>query len=111
MNGNKINFGSQGSSPIPHDNLSNTIVNTGAWFHAMVTYNGSTVLIYINGVLDATYSESGSQTPGNLRIGSNDAGTSEYFTGDLAIVRLYNRALSQTEVIQNFNAQKSRFGR
>jgi hypothetical protein len=111
VNGNKINFGSQGSNPIPHDNLSNTIVNTGAWFHACVTYNGATVNIYINGVLDATYSETGSQTPGNLRIGSNDAGSSEFFSGDLPIVRLYNRALTQVEVIQNFNAQKARFGR
>jgi hypothetical protein len=111
VNGNKINFGSQGSNPIPHDNLSNTIVNTGAWFHACVTYNGATVNIYINGVLDATYSETGSQTPGNLRIGSNEAGNSEFFSGDLPIVRLYNRALTQAEVIQNFNAQKARFGR
>jgi hypothetical protein len=111
VNGNKINFGSQGSSPIPHDNLSNTIVNTGAWFHACVTYNGATVNIYINGVLDATYSETGSQTPGNLRIGSNSTGNSEFFSGDLPIVRLYNRALTQAEVIQNFNAQKARFGR
>ena len=110
VNGNVINFGSQGSSPIPHTNYSNTIVNTGAWFYAAATYNGSTVNIYINGVLDASYARTGSQTPGNLRIGSNDNGAGEFFNGDLPIVRMYSTALSQSQIIQNFNAQKSRFG-
>jgi len=110
VNNNVINFGSQGSSPIPHTNYSNTIVNTGAWFYAAATYNGSTVNIYINGVLDASYARTGSQTPGNLRIGSNDNGTGEFFNGDLPIVRMYSTALSQSQIIQNFNAQKSRFG-
>jgi hypothetical protein len=110
VNGNVINFGSQGNSPIPHINYSNTVVNTGAWFYAAVTYNGSTVNIYINGVLDATYARTGSQTPGNLRIGSNDNGTGEFYNGDLPIVRMYSTALSQSQIIQNFNSQKSRFG-
>ena len=30
--------------------------------------------------------------------------------GKLAIVRIYNTALSQGDITQNFNAQKSRFG-
>jgi hypothetical protein len=110
VNGNVINFGSQGSSPIPHINYSNTIVNTGDWFYAAATYNGSTVNIYINGILDATYARTGSQTPGNLRIGSNHDGTGEFYNGDLPIVRMYSTALSQSQIIQNFNAQKSRFG-
>jgi hypothetical protein len=110
VNGNVINFGSQGNSPIPHTNYSNTVVNTGAWFHAAATYNGSTVNIYINGILDATYDRTGSQTPGNLRIGSNDNGAGEFYNGDLPIVRMYSTALSQSQIIQNFNSQKSRFG-
>ena len=110
VNGNVINFGSQGNSPIPHTNYSNTVVNTGAWFYAAATYNGSTVNIYINGVLDATYARTGSQTPGNLRIGSSDNGAGEFYNGDLPIVRMYSTALSQSQIIQNFNSQKSRFG-
>jgi len=86
------------------------VVNTGAWFYAAATYNGSTVNIYINGVLDATYARTGSQTPGNLRIGSSDNGAGEFYNGDLPIVRMYSTALSQSQIIQNFNSQKSRFG-
>jgi hypothetical protein len=33
-----------------------------------------------------------------------------YFPGNIAIVRVYNRALSLDEVLQNYNATKSRFG-
>jgi len=33
-----------------------------------------------------------------------------YFPGNIAIVRVYNRALTASEVLQNFNAQKGRFG-
>ena len=33
-----------------------------------------------------------------------------YIAGKIASVRLYNKSLSATEVSQNFNAQKSRFG-
>jgi hypothetical protein len=32
------------------------------------------------------------------------------FTGNIASVQIYNRALSATEVLQNYNATKSRFG-
>ena len=33
-----------------------------------------------------------------------------YFSGRIAIVRLYNRALSANEILQNYNIQKARFG-
>jgi hypothetical protein len=37
-------------------------------------------------------------------------GTSYYFTGNIANIILYNRALSATEIQQNYNATKTRFG-
>lgn len=35
---------------------------------------------------------------------------SPFFLGSVAVSRLYNRALSQEEITQNFNATKDRFG-
>ena len=110
VNGNLLNFGAQCSSPIPHANYSNTVVNTGAWFHAAATYNGTLVKIYINGVLENTYARSGSFTPGALRVGSASSGVSEFFQGDLPLLKVYNRALSQAEVTQNFKKYQTRFG-
>ena len=36
---------------------------------------------------------------------------SSYFNGNISIVRLYNRVLTATEILQNYNAVKGRFGR
>jgi hypothetical protein len=111
INGNYVNFGSQCSSPIPHLNYSTTAVNSGAWFFASVTYDSGVAKVYVNGTLENTYTRSdASQTPGTVFVGSNATGTSEFFNGTIAVVRMYDRALSAAEIIQNFNAQKTRFG-
>ena len=110
VNGGLLNFGCQGSSPIPHANYSTTTVNTGAWFHGVATYDGSNVRIYINGNLESTNARTGNITSGAKNIGSNSGGSSEYFNGTIATVKVYDRALSAAEVKQNFNAHRSRYG-
>ena len=45
-----------------------------------------------------------------MRRWDDVASSTNLFDGDLAIARIYDRALSATEVATNFNAQKSRFG-
>jgi hypothetical protein len=39
-----------------------------------------------------------------------DGGNQGYFTGYIPNTQIYNRALSATEVLQNYNATKTRFG-
>ena len=53
---------------------------------------------------------SGTQTLviGAARVGQ--ANQSGYVNGSIASVFAYNRVLSASEVLQNYNAQKSRFG-
>jgi len=109
VNAAQLNFGSQGSNPIPHANYSTTSVNDGKLHHGVATYDGSQVKIYVDGVLESTNNRSGNQTPGSLRVGSNQTGSSEFFNGDLPLVKLYGRALSIEEVQQNFNTYKNRF--
>lgn len=46
---------------------------------------------------------------GNMRVG-NHIGWTRFFPGNIAIVRIYNTALSASEVLQNYNATRSRFG-
>ena len=43
-----------------------------------------------------------------VQIGTNYQGT-ETWNGDFGPVQVYNRELSSTEVLQNYNAHKSRF--
>jgi hypothetical protein len=47
----------------------------------------------------------------NLVIGSGQytPSFSENFVGNIACIKIYNRALSANEIAQNYNAQKSRF--
>jgi hypothetical protein len=51
-----------------------------------------------------------STTNGNLIIGKRGAVNTSFFGGDLSSLKLYNRALSADEVLQNYNALKGRFG-
>ena len=86
------------------------------WAHVVGTYSSSDnkTRIYVNGVLKATY---GSTT--NLNYGGYGyyyqtgylSASGNYFTGDMSVIKYYyNKALSSTEVEQNFQALRGRFG-
>ena len=89
---------------------------TNAWYNDVGVYDGvNTVRFYRNGVLLGTTTGAtlGNLDTGgtriNLRIFSRD-GSSGVIGGKVANFRTYNIALTAAEVLQNFNAQKSRFG-
>ena len=93
-----------------------TGVSQNTIHNACGTFNRPTGKVYINGVkevedtkdYDATYENS---TDGN-RIGmwGTVAGYPRNFQGQIYLVQVYNRELSADEVLQNYNAQRSRFG-
>ncbi len=68
--------------------------------------------IIINGSLTASVSYSTSFTNSNFTIGFRPGGViyNPFYGGSISNVELYNRGLSPSEVLQNYNAQKSRFG-
>ena len=48
---------------------------------------------------------------GNVNIGRGFSTSGErWFNGGVSIVRIYNRALSATEILQNYNNGRARFG-
>ncbi len=69
---------------------------------------------YINGVSVGSVSHSFSSilnTSANLYIGSYNGGEySQYMNGRIGITRLYSAALSSAQVLQNYNADKSKYG-
>ena len=82
--------------------------NTGTWYHLVVTKTSSGVTgIYVNGQ-SATTSNNGNFAPYGSTdityIGRNPS--SGYFEGSLDDVRIYNRALSATEVANLYNVGK-----
>ena len=80
------------------------------WLHMTVTSDSSGSKIYINGVeKTATSTASADEDFGiNFRIGTRYTTSSEW-TGKMGSIYLYDKALSASEALQNFNAQKSRF--
>jgi hypothetical protein len=86
-------------------------LGNGNWHNILVTMFGTTKTSYYDGVQAATGTGTIPTTDSfNLVIGNQ--GNSNYtapFTGSMANVQIYNRALSASEVTQNYNAQKSRF--
>jgi hypothetical protein len=82
------------------------------WFNMSMTFNSSfNTNVYINSVLTNTETSS---NPGGFwnqfPIGSYGNYGSSYARGNFSIVQVYNRALSADEVLQNYNATKTRFG-
>lgn len=85
------------------------------WYHIVGTYDGTTLRQYENSLAGTTLSYSGTpQSGGEIRIMRRwdevATNNTNFVKGDLAIVRVYNRALTASEVLQNYNAQKSRYG-
>jgi hypothetical protein len=73
------------------------------------TRSNTTTAFYQNGVLLKTGSSSASIGTSNFRIGTNTA-TTEQYTGKVFVTHVYNRALTATEILQNYNATRRRFG-
>ena len=114
--GNSFFFGFNNSNVRFTDNWSNVTIsgagNTGVWMNLVgVNSGGSNTYIYLNGSLSATLG--GALTypgTGPFLIGRQGELAGEYFGGNIASVLVYSRALSSTEILQNYNSQKSRFG-
>jgi hypothetical protein len=73
------------------------------------------IYTYANGVLRQSKANTSVtsilNTSNNLFLGSYNGGEySQYFDGELGIVRMYKKALSATEVLKNYDANKSDYG-
>ena len=80
------------------------------WVHMTVTSDSTGSKIYINGAYAAATNElSADEDFGiNFRIGTRYT-TSSQWTGKMGSIYFYDKALSATEALQNYNAQKTRF--
>ena len=95
---------------------SGTIVLTAnTWTHLAFTFSPSTRMItYINGAFHSQGNLAGGRTINyvspNLSLGRWSYGNSRFWNGKMSSFKSYNRILTASEVQQNFNANRSRFG-
>ena len=112
-----INFGSSNSWVRLRNNGNQ--LSTNIWYNIVITYNGngngtsSNYKMYLNTIQQTLV---GSATyvaltqVNNIGTILNGSRGSDDWNGRISIVRLYNRELSSTEVLQNYNVNKSRYG-
>ena len=92
-----------------------TYIQSNVWFLVTASYNNGLKKFYINGVLLGTQTVSGGFTTNanGMSIGvygGYNGGRGYYYTGDIATMKFYNRALTDAEVLQNYQTTKTRFG-
>ena len=82
--------------------------DTNTWYNMVMTYNGSNMLIYVNNSLVKTATVTGSivTNANKVQVGYHAA----ILNGRISNCRIYNRALTSSEIQQNFNATRSRYG-
>ncbi|MFA6432514.1 MAG: LamG domain-containing protein [Candidatus Paceibacterota bacterium] len=103
--GNKAYFNAGGTFN-PNVILGTTAVNDGKWHHLVGKYDGTKSYIYVDGILQNSADKTNNMNLATefLDIGVGyDRGANSYFNGSIDDVRVYNRALSATEVAQLYN--------
>jgi len=94
-------------------------ITTGQWVHIVLTFDGSSVKMYKNGVLGVNYTSGygnsvlanqGSCWPKINARGCDTTSAQLPGAGGFTHFRIYNRALSDTEIATNFNYAKQVYG-
>ena len=88
-----------------------TSIAANTWYNVAVTWDGSTANGYLNGQFVSTIPVATASLQ-STRFGIGNAGADmdrERFDGKISQVLAYNRALTASEVLQNYNALKGRY--
>lgn len=113
----KLAFVARNASDISGSMTGNTNLSATTWYHLMVVRSGTTMRIYINGVEETLSAGSSTFPTGDFWEGSakldigNEAtnggqttfNATEWFNGTLDEFRIYNKALSPSEISQLYN--------
>jgi hypothetical protein len=113
-----ITKGSDGTNT--YNRSSTATVNNNTWRNIVAVYTtntttlgSNTTSIYIDGVLSNGTGTLGglvyATTTDTIQIGRRPTGA--YWSGSVSNIQIYNRELTAAEVLQNYKATKSRFGR
>ena len=102
INGNQWGFVGYGSGT--EDWGSIAPVEFNKWAHVVITWNGTTICFYLNGIKYTTI-KTGAVTPNSsvIRLGSSTWNSSDRpFEGNISDFKVYNRTLNNEEVNRNY---------
>ncbi len=78
-------------------------INDGAWHNVVFVFSGTSASLYVDGSqFGSTFTYTPVDLGGSIAIGSNYTGTNAYFNGSIDEVAIFDRALSATEILDNY---------
>ncbi len=91
-------------------NLSFGTIANNTWYHVAFTYDGASLKAFMNGNVVSSTSATGTRANGTqICIATSAVDTNRKATCGIPQVMIYNRALSDAEILQNYNATKGRY--
>ena len=78
---------------------SSTAITAGAWSHVALTFDGTTVKAYINGVAAGTKAVSGTMFASTAPIEIGARNNAHFFNGNIDEVRIWTRVLTEAEIL------------
>ena len=90
--------------------FSDSTISTSTWYNVTVTRSSNTYTLYLNGNSISTITSSNAYDHGAQTIGATHSGASQYWDGKISAIISYSKALTASEVQNNFNATRTRFG-
>lgn len=105
----QLHFYVRTSGTIKAVRVNNSLV-TGSWYYTVGTWDGTTMRLYKNGLQVTSSVPGGTLNATNINYWVSAVTNVEPMSGSIANVQIYTRALTADEVLQNYNANKSRFG-
>jgi hypothetical protein len=88
-----------------------TVSPASQWVNIVAQWDGTTRKIWVNGTQIASAGATGlNVTSSLLQVGATNVGGSEPLQGNIGQALIYNRALTSTEIQQNYTAIRGRYG-
>jgi hypothetical protein len=112
LNNGRVTWYGYAASSYVWNLVADSPVTVNTWNQVIGTYDGSNAYLYINGAPRTSSIQSGPVGTATVplyigRVGFNNVGI---YSGSMSNIQVYNQALTQFQVWQNFNAYKSRYG-
>ncbi len=107
--GNNLTFHS-GNGSDAKKLISPVNLEAGKWYHVVAVNDGNNQSIYINANLSSVTPSTGNVYSSNnapIHIGKTNPGNTFFFPGDIDDIRIYNRALSDSEIQELYQGETS----